>query len=326
MRLAFESATEYAILTLDRGGLITRWNPGAERILGHEAKEILGRSAEVFFTPENRIEGVPMLEVCRAAEEGRAKDERWHLRADETRFWAVGMMMLLLGSKGALRGFLKILRDHTARHQEEERCALLLRELDHRVKNTFATVQAVAAQTLRHAGAPPSLRDTFEARLLALARSHEILARGGWDEAPLWEVVERTLEAYTADGEASRVSMNGPPVRLAPNITVTLNLALHELATNAAKHGALSASGGHVEISWLLEHRVGDQRPVIVVLWRERRGPAVRPPERRGFGSLLLQQALPGESGGEVVLDFALEGVECCMRLPLASSEEGDAP
>lgn len=328
LRLILESATDYAIYTLDLEGRVTTWNAGARRIFGHEADAVLGRSGEIIFTPEDCIARVPEIEMCRAAEEGRAADERWHLRKDGSRVWTSGSMMPLLGGDGGLRGFLKILRDQTARHHGEEHRALLLRELDHRVKNALATVQAVAAQTLRQANAPATLRETFEARLRALARSHDMLARGGWEGASLREVIERTLKAYAmdSDGAAGRVSAEGAPVQLAPNVTVTLNLALHELATNAAKYGALSVPDGHVEVTWMLERRARDETPVVAIVWRERGGPPVRPPQHRGFGSRLLEQGLVRESGGQVRLDFAPTGVVCRIRLPLAAPWEGSVP
>jgi len=328
LRLILGSATEYAIFTLDTEGRVTSWNPGARRLLGHEADAVLGRPGEIIFTLEDRAARVPAIEMCRAAEEGRAGDERWHLRRDGSRVWTSGTMMPLLGGDGGLRGFLKILRDQTARRHGEEHRALLLRELDHRVKNTLAIVQSVAAQTLRQANAPAALRETFDARLRALARSHDMLARGGWQGASLREVVERTLEAYAADGgeAAGRVSAEGPPVRLAPNATVTLNPALHELATNAAKYGALSASGGCVEVAWTLERAESGAPPLLAIVWRERGGPPVRPPQHRGFGSRLLEQGLARESGGEVRLDFVPTGVECRIRLPLAAPWEGPVP
>jgi PAS domain S-box-containing protein len=321
LRLIFESATEYAIFTLGLDGRFTSWNPGAQRILGFTEDKILGRPADVIFTPEDREARIPEMEMCRAAEEGRAVNDGWRQRADGSRFWGSGQTMPLVDSDGQMRGFLKILRDQTERHQSEERRALLLRELGHRVKNALATAQAVAAQTLREAGAPADLRATFEARLMALARSHDMLSQSDWEGAPLHEVVERTLEPYAADGEVGRVTVNGRPVRLAPNTTVTLNLALHELATNAAKYGALSLPGGRIEVTWDLEQRLRNATPVVTILWRERGGPPVRPPERRGFGSRLLEHALPHDSGGEVTLNFPPEGVECRIRLPLVARE-----
>lgn len=327
MRLIFESATDYAIFTLDLEGCVTSWNPGAQHILGFEADDILGKPADIIFTPEDRNEGRPAIEMCGAAENTRARDERWHTRKDGSRFWAAGMMMPLLSPDGELRGFLKILRDQTERYKAEERRKLLLRELDHRVKNTLATVQSVAAQTLRHTDSLTDFREYFDARLMALARSHDMLSRSGWEGAPLRDVIERTLEPYTQDGGAGRVSVNGAPVRLVPNAAVTLNLALHELATNAAKYGALSAPDGHVEVAWTLGRRARDNVPLVDIVWRERGGPPVRPPTRRGFGSRLLERALPREFGGEVTLDFAPEGVECCIRLPLAPPpEENSTP
>jgi two-component sensor histidine kinase len=229
--------------------------------------------------------------------------------------------MPLLDSQGQLQGFLKILRDQTERHQGEERRALLVRELGHRVKNALATVQALAAQTLSQVGAPADLRTAFEARLMALARAYDMLSQSGWDSAPLREVVERTLEPYATGDRVGRVLVNGPPVLLAPNTTVTLHLAVHELATNAAKHGSLSVPHGRIEVTWELEQRSVAEAPIVAILWRERGGPPVSLPMRRGFGSRLLERALPRESGGKVTLDFPPEGVECRICLPLAAKE-----
>jgi PAS domain S-box-containing protein len=323
LRLVFESATEYAIFTVDTEGCVTSWNSGARRILGYEAEEILGQPGEVIFLPEDRAARAAEIELCKALEEGRAADDRWHLRKDGSRFWASGQVMPLRDASGTLRGFLKILRNQTERRRVEERGALLLRELDHRVKNTLAVVQAVAAQTLRQAGISPELCSAFDSRLVALARSHDMLAQGGWEGALLSEAVERTLEPYAAQsgggGRASqRILTSGPPVRLASSTVVTLNLGLHELATNAVKYGALSVPAGRVEVTWRLERAAQPGAPpVLEILWRERSGPPVRPPERRGFGSRLLERGLAREAGGEVALDFLPEGVECRIRLPL---------
>jgi PAS domain S-box-containing protein len=321
LRLILESATDYAILTIDLDGRVTSWNPGAERILGYPAGEILQQSAAVLFTPDDRADNIPRIEMDQAAGEGRACCERWHMRADGSRFWGGGTVMPLRDGAAQPHGFLKILRDHTGRHREQERRMLLLHELDHRVKNILATVQSVAGQTLRNASSPAAFQETFEARLGALARAHDLLSRGGWKGAGLQAVVERTLEAYAPKG-ANRIRMEGPAVLLTPNVAVTLNLALHELATNAAKYGALSGPRGWIEILWTLEAQPDDAATVLVLSWREREGPVVRPPRRRGFGSRLLEQALPYESGGVVELEFAPAGVECRVRLPLGLRQE----
>jgi two-component sensor histidine kinase len=142
-----------------------------------------------------------------------------------------------------------------------------------------------------------------------------MLTRSGWDGAPLSEVAGRTLQPY--DGVPGRVMVAGPPVRLAPNAVVTLSLAFHELATNAAKYGALSVAGGNVAVAWTLR-RSRNKLPLVEIVWRERGGPPVRPPQRRGFGSRLLERGLAQEFGGTVKLGFAPAGVECHICLPLA--------
>ncbi len=318
-RLILDGATDYAIITLDAQGRVTSWNEGARRTLGYEAAEILGRPGEVWFLPEDRAAGVLTLEMCRALEHGRAENERWHLRVDGSRFWASGLMMPLPEGGAGPAGFLNILRDNSRIQAEVEHRELLLAELNHRVKNTLATVQSIAAQTVRNTGLPSAFRESFEARLLALARSHDMLTRSGWDGAPLHEVAWETLRPH--DGVPGRVVVGGPAVRLAPNAVVTLGLAFHELATNAAKYGALSAPGGQVEVSWTLS-RSNRNAPLVAITWRERGGPLVRPPERRGFGSRLLERGLTQEFGGTVRLDFAPAGVECQICLPLTGKIE----
>jgi PAS domain S-box-containing protein len=315
LRLIFESATDYAIFTMDLHGRVTSWNTGARRLLGWTEEEMLGRTTHDLFTPEDRARRVPEAELRRATECGRAENERWHQRKDGRRFWASGLAMPLRDEHGALHGFLTILRDRTDARREEERRELLLRELDHRVKNTLFVAQSVAAQTERTAATPAEFRVAFGGRLRALARAHDMLAQRCWEGAPLREVLQRTLKAHAAE----RLVLCGPEILLPPNSAVTANLAFHELATNAAKHGALSVPGGRVEVTWVAEQPGGAAAPVVAVTWRERGGPEVRPPVRRGFGSRLLERGVAREFGGEVRLDFLPDGVECHMRLPLSA-------
>jgi PAS domain S-box-containing protein len=314
VRHLLDSAMDYAIVTLDPEGRITSWNAGAHAILGYGTAEIVGRSGEVFFTAEDRAEGVFVRELCRALEEGRAPNERWHIRRDGSRFWASGLMMPLLNADGQPEGFLNVFRDSTAFRSEEERRALLLAEMGHRVKNVLATAQAVAAQTLRHTEVPAEVQQTLLKRLVALAGSHDLLVRGGWEGAALTDVVEGAMSPYAGSG---RVVLNGPPVRLAASTVEMLSLALHELATNAAKHGALSVSDGGVEVAWTLR-RAGRGTRLVEIDWRERGGPPVMPPTRKGFGSRLLERGLAQTSGGTVKLDFRPEGLECRICLQIA--------
>ncbi|HEY3799526.1 MAG TPA: HWE histidine kinase domain-containing protein [Caulobacteraceae bacterium] len=201
--------------------------------------------------------------------------------------------------------------DITDRKEVEGRQQLLLDELNHRVKNTLASVQSIAMQTRRFAAEPADFDATFIARLGALAQAHELLSAAAWDGASLASVIQRTLAPYLYEGEGSRVVFGGPAVRLGPNAAVTLNMAFHELTTNAAKYGALSTPAGRVDIEW----REGPGRGVDID-WRERGGPAVEPTRRRGFGTRLIEQGLTHELGGEAQLVFQPQGLWCRLRFP----------
>ncbi|WP_052214356.1 sensor histidine kinase [Belnapia sp. F-4-1] len=227
------------------------------------------------------------------------------------------LVPLAAGPDGKSRGFLKIMRDRTEPRREEERRLVLLRELDHTVKNTLAVVQSVTIQSRRYAPTPADFQDALVARLAALARSHDLLTRSSWEGASLRDIVRQTLAPYATKVGQDRLSLQGPPVRLTPTAVVTLNLAFHELATNAAKYGALSAPGGGVEVGWHID-RTTKEKPQLEVHWRERGGPPVRVPASRGFGTRLIERGLSREFDAAVRLDFAPAGVECMIRLPFA--------
>ena len=205
--------------------------------------------------------------------------------------------------------------DITARKSAEQRQQLLLDEVDHRAKNTLASVQSIAMQTLRHAEHPAAFSTAFIERLHALGRAHELLTEASWQGAALADVVDRTLKAHAPNAQGERVALSGPAVRLGPNAAVTLNMAFHELATNAINYGAWSTPHGRVDVAWTAEAEAGE----ITIDWRESGGPEVSTPSRRGFGSRLIEQALAREMGGEAKLIFRPEGLWCRLRLPLST-------
>jgi PAS domain S-box-containing protein len=205
--------------------------------------------------------------------------------------------------------------DITDRKKAEAQQRLLLDELSHRVKNTLAGVQSIAAQTLKGVGDPAAFAETFIARLHALGRAHELLTETSWRGVLLSDVVRRTLEVHLVADLAGRVVFSGPAVRLGPNAAVTLNMAFHELAANALKHGALSAPSGRVEVIWRLEP--GEQ--AITIDWRESGGPPVAAPSRRGFGSRLVEKGLAHELGATALLGYPPSGATCAIRLPLST-------
>jgi PAS domain S-box-containing protein len=207
--------------------------------------------------------------------------------------------------------------DITGRKAADERQRLLLDELNHRVKNTLASVQSIALQTGRASGTAAAFESAFVSRINALARVHDLLTAVAWEGASLADVVGQTLSPYRARSQPDRISWIGPDVRLGPNAAVTFAMAFHELATNAAKYGALSAPGGRVEVEW--RNDAASDLPALEIVWRESGGPPVSPPARRGFGGQFLERALAREFDGSVHLRFTSTGLVCGMRLPLSA-------
>jgi len=193
---------------------------------------------------------------------------------------------------------------------------LLINELNHRVKNTLTTVQSIAAQSLRSSNGD-SAKEVFEARLLALSKTHDVLTRESWDSAELREVIAEAIEPYHRM-ETDRFVISGPEIRLLPSMALALAMAVHELCTNAAKYGALSVSTGHVTISWHTEQS-GEIRRLKLV-WRESDGPPVAEPRRKGFGSRLIQRSVAVELNGDVDLRYEATGLVCTIDVPLVAN------
>ena len=213
--------------------------------------------------------------------------------------------------------------DITARKTAELHLRLMVNELNHRVKNSLATVQAIATQTLRRADVPLSVREALTNRLLALAKAHDVLTDEKWAGAGLHEIAQRAAAPYSAD----RFELRGPPVSLAPKNAIAMALAFHELATNAAKYGALSVATGRVSIDWAMTPQANGERRLLLV-WRESGGPPVSPPTSAGFGTRLIERGLSSELGGTVRIAYEPTGVVCEIdaRLSPGSQATGEAP
>ena len=199
----------------------------------------------------------------------------------------------------------------------EEHLLLLVHELNHRVKNTLATVQSIAGQSLRGLEGPDAAaaRAAFEARLLALARVHDVLTRENWEGAELSAVVADAVRPLdTADDRPSRFRVVGPSLRLPPRLALSIAMALHELGTNAVKYGALSAEGGRVDIGWNVRREVETR---LSLRWTESGGPPVVKPTRTGFGSRLIERSLARELAGDVRLAYEPAGVICTIDAPV---------
>ncbi len=206
-----------------------------------------------------------------------------------------------------------IVVDITDRKRAEEHRELLIHELNHRVKNTLATVQSIASQTLRNADTMEGARSAMEARLLALSRAHDVLTRENWEGAGLLEIVREAMAPYRHERE-KRIHMEGPDVRLSPRMALAIAMALQELATNAVKYGGLSNEDGEVRIAWSVND-APEKR--LHLTWSESNGPAVEVPERRGFGTRLIERSLAHDLHGKATIDFAPAGIVCTVDAPI---------
>ena len=224
----------------------------------------------------------------------------------------------VIGPDGQVEAIAGSTRDVTERKRHEQHQQLLINELNHRVKNTLATVQSIARQTLRSATGAEDANAKIEERLVALATAHDILTRENWHSADIRDLAQSTVDAY---GAADQFQLEGDGCRLDPRRALALAMALHELGTNATKYGALSSRAGRVHLHWSSIDVDGDPR--IEVVWQEHGGPAVHEPVQRGFGSRLLERGLKHDLGGGVELAFAPEGVRCHLWMPQPNLEEG---
>ncbi|MCK1475985.1 PAS domain S-box protein [Bradyrhizobium sp. 197] len=218
---------------------------------------------------------------------------------------------------GKLIGAINMLVDITERKQAENRQKTLIDELNHRVKNTLATVQSLATQTARHSDNLTDFTARYEKRLLGLARAHDLLTKRYWEDAPLDYLAREILAPMTATfGE--RVQIRGPSVTLNPRAALSLTMALTELATNAAKYGALSSEVGTLLLTWQVRERAG--QTMLDLLWQESGGPPVQAPTRRGFGSRLMERCIERDLSGELDLIFDPTGLCCRTAIPLRGS------
>jgi PAS domain S-box-containing protein len=225
------------------------------------------------------------------------------------------IFMPMFNAAGDVEAIAGTTRDITDIKRAENHLQLLVNELNHRVKNTLATIQSIASQTFRGEAATPEARAAFEGRLIALSDVHTVLTRTNWEGANIGEIAARALAPFVDGNAPDRLTIAGPEQLLRPQLSLATAMALHELASNAVKYGAWSVSQGSVDIGWL---RIGNR---LRLDWRERHGPAVVPPTRRGFGTRLLQQGLARDLNGEVTLDFSEGGLVCTIQMTIAETD-----
>lgn len=297
-----------AIVSKDLCGVIATWNRGAERLFGYAADEVIGKPVSVLIPPDRHDEEPTILERIRRGERVEPY-ETVRVHKDGTLINVSLTVSPVKDADGNVIGASKIARDISERKRAEEQRDLLVAEMKHRLKNTLATVQAIATQTMQ--GATQDERASFIARLHALAGSHDLLTREDWNRAPVRHLVSGALTPFKGCHD---IVLEGPDVWIDASKSLLLTMAIHELATNAAKYGALSKEGGQVSVVW--KQTPEGARGALTLRWQERGGPEVKPPARKGFGSRLIEHALQSESGGPI-LEYAPEGLTCTMKVEL---------
>jgi PAS domain S-box-containing protein len=316
-----------AVYTTDAAGRITFYNEAAAGLWG--CRPEFGRSEWCgswrLFWPDGRPLPHDECPMAIALKENRPVRgvEAVAERPDGTRVPFIPYPTPLHDASGKLVGAINMLVDITDRKRAEEQQALLVRELHHRVKNMLATVQAIMGSTARVSMTIEEFQHAFTGRILALARTHSSLAEDQWQSISIRTLLSNELDPYD-DGSPQRVRLDGAPVQLPASIALPLGMAFHELTTNAVKHGALSALGGGIAVSWTL---AADQHiRELAIEWVESGGPAIGPPTRKGFGSQLLERALKNQIGARATITFAPDGVRAHVVVPLPDERAAPTP
>ncbi len=320
-RLAAQ-ATNDAIWDWDFATNHIRWNEALHTAHGHPP-EVVDPAGDWWIAQIHPDDRARVNRSIHAVIDGTGtawSDEYRFRRADGTYADILDRGYVLRDAAGKALRMIGAMLDISARRRAEEHQRLLAGELQHRVKNTLAMVQAIAAQTFRNVTGAEAAREAFTARLISLGRAHDVLTQSSWTEAPIAEVVDGALSVHRGEA-ASRIRASGPNVPVAAKPALALALALHELATNAAKYGALSNDVGTVDLRWpvVLE----DELPRFVLTWSEQGGPPIlAQPTRRGFGSRLIERSFAAEVGGDVGLTYAPTGLTCRLEASLAAMQE----
>ena len=311
---AIVASSDDAIISKTLDGIITSWNEGAERIFGYEPHEVIGQPITILIPPDRQGEEVGILARIR---EGQRVNhyETLRRRKDGSLVDISLSVSPIKGADGRVIGASKIARDITERKRLEEAQRTLSREVNHRSKNLLAVVQSIIRYTVAHSPPKDFLRRINE-RLQALSANQDLLIESSWRGAEINRLVRLQLTQID-DLPGDRVDIAGPSLFLIPSAAQALGIALHELATNAVRFGALAVPEGQVAIVWRLEH-APDGADELAVSWRESGGPEVGAPEYAGFGTAIIKRITGQSMGGRVTTSYAPTGLTWELRAPAA--------
>lgn len=299
------AASHDAICSVSSTGLIVTWNKGAEQLYGYSAMEAVGQPLQMIVPSGRQPESSAFAERVLHGESVSFESVRRHKDGGDINVSISGGPIYDQG--GRVAGISAVHRDIRNYVRHEAQMRFVMRELAHRTKNLLAIIQSIERQTVRSVGSPEEFHERFSSRLQALAASHDLLVETNWLGALIGDLIERQLAAFS-DEIGGRIVISGPPLRLSPEVAQTVGLAVHELATNATKYGALSVPGGRVSVTWgIAPDESGTPR--FRIQWEETGGPLVGAPQRRGFGSLAIERLAAQVLNGKAELVYAPEGV-----------------
>jgi PAS domain S-box-containing protein len=299
--VAIVESSDDAIISKDLNGIIATWNKAAERLFGYRAEEVVGKSITILIPADRQDEEFDILGRIRRGERVEHFETK-RQRKDGSIVDISLSVSPVTDESGRIIAASKIARDITEQKRRDEQIALLAREADHRTNNLLAVAQATVHLT--HADTAPALKAAIEGRLRALSNAHRMLAQSRWAGADLRELVVKELSPFFRKGDPL-AQIEGPSLLLKPDLAQAMALALHELATNAVKYGALSKAAGRVRVEWSLQP---DKQ--LHLLWAETDGPPLTPPTKEGFGTRAITRMIE-QLTGDVKFDWRAEGV-CC--------------
>jgi PAS domain S-box-containing protein len=312
-RLAIFNTVVDGIITIDRSGTIKTLNPAAANLFGYSPEEVIGRNVKMLmpelYCPERDADRINQLETGRAKMTGPCGGELTGKRKDGSAVpieLAIGEVDV-----AGTKIYTGIVRDITERKRTEGHQALLVAELDHRVKNILAQVAVVASSTRQGSRSIDEFLRSLDGRIQSMAAAHSLLSKSGWQSAGLNTLVRNQLAPYAT---GANVTISGTDIALPPAKIQAVARVLHELATNAAKYGALSIPGGQVSVSW--DCKPDGKATKLTLIWREFSGPPVAPEIQSSYGIDLIRNLIPHELGGMVDLEFPAEGVSCKIEFP----------
>ncbi|RUW52122.1 PAS domain S-box protein [Mesorhizobium sp. M00.F.Ca.ET.151.01.1.1] len=307
-----------AIISKDLTSVITSWNLAAERMFGYSPEEAVGQS--ILMLIPDHLKGEETEIISRVRSGDRVASYETTRRRKDGSLIAVSLTVSpVRNGVGEIIGASQIARDISAAKESERRIRLLMREVNHRVKNQFAVILSMVRETSKRSSDPQEFEELIRARIMALSRSHDLLVTSEWAGASLFDLIQEHLKPF---GREEQILLSGPVLTLQSNAVQNLGMAFHELGTNSSKYGALSSDAGRVEITWTIGSSALGERE-FQLTWEETSKP--RPGDRRdettrkGFGTVVLQRVAPQSLGGSAVLERSPGHLKWRLSAPLAS-------